>query len=426
MSANRFCSLVNVTKPVQQAAMTRVTTAALVAAVSDAGGLGMFPVGRSDADSVLVQLAKIRALTSGSFGVGFIVPFLEQRTVEAIAEQVNIVEFFYGWPDPGLVLPGTITGWQVGTLDEAKAAVDAGCAFVIAQGVEAGGHVRSTVPLNPLLVAIRAVVDVPVVAAGGIGTAADVRAAFALGADAVRIGTRLLGAVEADIHPRYSELLIAAKADDAQYTTVFDVGWPNAPQRVLASAVAAAIFEGPDPAGLLGTTAIPRRGTTPPTSTTTGDIDAMALYAGRSVGALREVRPAAEILRELLAETLWSDGSSACRSGRTAPCWARKNDAVQFSPELHDGVASGSITLSYRLWTRPKVKVGNLYRSGAVTIQIDDIEVVPFSSMTDDDLAATGESDRESLRKRAAHSGPIDEATLLYRVEFHVVARGAS
>jgi hypothetical protein len=94
---------------------------------------------------------------------------------------------------------------------------------------------------------------------------------------------------------------------------------------------------------------------------------------------------------------------------------------VQFSADLRDRVADGSITVSYRLWSRPKVKVGGIYRSGSVTIEIDDIDLLPFSTITDDDLAKTGETDLESLRRRAAHAGPIHDDTLLYRVEFHVL-----
>lgn len=281
--------------------MTRVTTPELVAAVSNAGALGMMAVGRSSPDQVVAQLASVRARTEKPFGAGFIVRFLNRDTLAMLAEQVPVVEFFYEWPDPSLVLPGVISGWQVGTVEEAKAAVDAGCQFVIAQGLEAGGHVRSTVPLTELIPAVRAAVDVPVVAAGGIGIAAEVRAAFALGADAVRIGTRLLASAEADIHPVYLAGLITAEADDAEYTELFAVGWPDAPQRVLASAVAAARSEGPDPVGYLGETPLPRRGTTPPVRGTTGQIEAMALYAGRSVGAVQRVDPAAVIINELLA-----------------------------------------------------------------------------------------------------------------------------
>jgi len=94
---------------------------------------------------------------------------------------------------------------------------------------------------------------------------------------------------------------------------------------------------------------------------------------------------------------------------------------VQFSADLRDRVAKGTITVSYRLWSRPKVKAGGVYRSGSVTIEIDDIDVVPFSSITDDDLARTWEPDLEALRRRAAHAGPIDDATLLFRIEFHVI-----
>jgi hypothetical protein len=97
---------------------------------------------------------------------------------------------------------------------------------------------------------------------------------------------------------------------------------------------------------------------------------------------------------------------------------------VQFSPDLRDQVADGTITVSYRLWSRPKVKVGGRYRSGSVTIEVDEIELLPFSSITDDDLARTGEPDREALRRRAAHAGPIDDDTTLFRVEFHVVGAG--
>ncbi len=94
---------------------------------------------------------------------------------------------------------------------------------------------------------------------------------------------------------------------------------------------------------------------------------------------------------------------------------------MQFSPELRDRVASGEITVSSRLWSRPKVKVGGVYRSGAVTIEVVDLDLLPFSSITPEDLALTGEADLESLRRRAAHAGPIDGDTAVYRVQFRVV-----
>lgn len=103
-----------------------------------------------------------------------------------------------------------------------------------------------------------------------------------------------------------------------------------------------------------------------------------------------------------------------------SPVGGRDNAAVQFSPELRDRVADGTITLSVRLWSRPKVKVGGRYRSGSVIVEVDDVEVVPFSAIDDADVARSGEVDLEALRARAAHAGPIDDDTLVHRVEFHV------
>jgi hypothetical protein len=97
-----------------------------------------------------------------------------------------------------------------------------------------------------------------------------------------------------------------------------------------------------------------------------------------------------------------------------------ENHGVQFSADLRDRVADGTITVSYRLWSRPTVKVGGIYRSGSVSIEIDEIDTVPFSSITEKDLVCTDEPDLESLRQRPAHAGPIGNGTLVCRVEFHV------
>jgi hypothetical protein len=94
---------------------------------------------------------------------------------------------------------------------------------------------------------------------------------------------------------------------------------------------------------------------------------------------------------------------------------------VQFSRELRAGVASGDITVSFRRWKRPQVKVGNRYAVEGVEIEIDSLELVPFSSVSRADVRRSGELDRESLRSRAAHSGPITDETLVYRIDFHVV-----
>ena len=94
---------------------------------------------------------------------------------------------------------------------------------------------------------------------------------------------------------------------------------------------------------------------------------------------------------------------------------------MEFSKELREDVIAGDITVSFRLWRRPKVKAGGRYPVGPVRIEVDSVELIPFSAITAADVRRSGEPDRETLRRRAAHAGPIDDGTLLYRVEFHLL-----
>ncbi len=94
---------------------------------------------------------------------------------------------------------------------------------------------------------------------------------------------------------------------------------------------------------------------------------------------------------------------------------------MQFSPDLRDDVLAGSVTLSFRLWTRPKVKVGGRYAVGPGWVEVDDIELVPFASVTDSEVRQCGEHDLEAVRARTAHAGPVADDTLVYRIEFHLV-----
>ncbi len=94
---------------------------------------------------------------------------------------------------------------------------------------------------------------------------------------------------------------------------------------------------------------------------------------------------------------------------------------MEFSKDLRDDVIAGDITVSFRLWRRPKVKAGGRYPVGPALIEVDSVELIPFSAITAADVRRSGEPDRETLRRRAAHAGPIDDGTLLHRVEFHLV-----
>ena len=288
-----FTDLIGCRHPLQQAAMGGMVNADLAVAVAAAGGLGMV----SGTVGATVLAAQLDGVMNGSpVGVNFLVPFLDPTALDVAAERSSLVEFFWGAPSRDLVARaqdgGARAAWQVGSLEEARAAADAGCDLVIVQGIEAGGHVRGTVGLLPLLDEVRRVLDLPLVAAGGIGSGRAMAAALLAGADAVRVGTRFLAAPEAAAHPDYVDALLRADAEDTVLTTAFGDGWPDAPHRVLRSCV--------DAGEALGEA----QAWTPlwPTTADAGPIDARALYAGQSVTSVRARQPAGAIVTELVDE----------------------------------------------------------------------------------------------------------------------------
>jgi NAD(P)H-dependent flavin oxidoreductase YrpB (nitropropane dioxygenase family) len=318
MLSTRFTELIGCEVPIQQAGMGAVSPPELVAAVSNAGGLGMLGTARwggrnpTNLDRLIDQ---VQALTDRPFGVNFIIAPERMDNTDPdcfalAARRARVVEFFWAWPDPALIETvheqGALVSWQVGSSEEAIAAAAAGSDLIVAQGIEAGGHVRGTIGVLALLDEVLAAVDVPVLAAGGVGTGRGLAAVLAAGADGARVGTRFVAAEESDAHPLYVEALLAARAADTLYSEAFSVGW-EAPHRVLRSCVAAAeafpgevVGEVPtldgtrEPLLRLAPNAINRG--------TTGTIAAMPLWAGESVGGVTRVQPAAEIVRELAGE----------------------------------------------------------------------------------------------------------------------------
>lgn len=289
-SPARFNEFIGCRVALQLATMGAVSTPALAGAVAGAGALGMLSgtmLPPAELDRQLSEAATAAGDGGGVVGVGFLMPFLDVAGFEAAAAGARLVECFYGDPDPDLARrahdAGALLSWQVGSLDEALRAVGAGCDIVVLQGTEAGGHVRGATELIELLGTARPRLEVPVVAAGGIGTPERAAEVLAAGADAVRVGTRFLAA-EADVHPGYLAALVAADADDTAITEAFSAGWPNAPHRVLASAITASDA---DPS---------TRSVICPVRGFSDDIASAALYAGRSVGAVTGVTTAAAIV----------------------------------------------------------------------------------------------------------------------------------
>jgi nitronate monooxygenase len=223
------------------------------------------------------------------------------------------------WGDPADYVDrvhqaGGIVLQTVGSADEARRAAASGVDAVVAQGWEAGGHVRGLVATLPLVPAVvDAVAPVPVIAAGGIGDARGVAAVLALGAQAAWLGTRFLLAREMPLHEEYRRRLMDAAETDAEwYADLYDVGWPDAPHRALHNSTAE-MWEaaGRPPLGSRpgeGVIArfpsgeeILRYEPGAPMAGTTGDIEALSLWAGQSVALVKKQQPAAEIIAELVS-----------------------------------------------------------------------------------------------------------------------------
>lgn len=256
----------------------------LAAAVSEAGGLGTIAgAGAPIAD----ELAAARKLTGRPIAVNLLLPFVRGGDVEAAAAADAIVTF---WGEPRRLAPGV---WihQCGSVAEAKAAAAAGADAVIAQGVEAGGHVRGRTPLLELIAHVSAAVGIPVLAAGGIVDVEGVRAVLDAGAVAAVAGTRFLLSEESRAHPEYKRR--CTEADGTLLTELFGLGWPDAPHRVVANAATRRWLgadEGGDARGP-GWIRLINRATAPVTSRLPGTIQRRAALAQRAAQPLLSPQP---------------------------------------------------------------------------------------------------------------------------------------
>lgn len=318
-----LCTRLGIELPIVQAPIGGGATPELVAAVAGAGALGMLAMSWTESDAIRSVMERTRALTSQPFGVNLVLEWDQRERLEICLEEgARIVSYFWSSLAPGSPYveeahaAGAAVMLTVGSADEAKLAVDAGVDIVVAQGLDAGGHVWGTVGTLSLVPAVvDAVSPTPVIAAGGIGDGRGLAAALALGAQAAWMGTRFVVADESGTHPEYRDRILRAKETDAVWSRdVFDGGWPDAPVRTLDNSTLRAWRDAGSPApgsrpgegDVLGHSsdgeAIERYDADLPGSVASGDLEAMANYAGQSAGVIRKRGSAADIVREVAAD----------------------------------------------------------------------------------------------------------------------------
>lgn len=320
MPNNRFIEQLGIQYPILQAPIGSMAGVELAAAVSNAGGLGSLALTWTPSDSARQLVENLRAQTKHPFFVNFVLSFPPTSLDAALIGGAPIITF--SWGQPGNLIEKVhgahaLVGVQVGTCEEAKLAQSVGADFVICQGVEAGGHVQSTLPLSSLLSeVVQACDNLPIVATGGLADGEDIAWALAAGADAVMLGTRFVATVESRAHAVYKQALVDAKREDSTLTMCFDGGWPSAVHRVLRNSTLQAWENaGCPPMGArpgeddqIARSAsgkmIVRYDDTPAAHDMTGNVAACVQYAGLGCGKIRDIPTVRDLIPELWSEYL--------------------------------------------------------------------------------------------------------------------------
>jgi NAD(P)H-dependent flavin oxidoreductase YrpB (nitropropane dioxygenase family) len=313
---NLFTESLGVQIPIIQAPTSAIAGPELAAAVCSAGALGGMGLTWTAPAAAAQRVRQVRAATRKPFLVNFVLAFPPTALAAALDAGAPIVSFSFGNPEPYLAqirTAGAKVGVQVGNADGARCARRLGVDFVICQGSEAGGHVQSSTPLAMLLPAVLDAVggDLPVAAAGGLATGADIAGVLRQGASAAMLGTRFVATQESGAHPDYKRRLLEAGSGQTALTICFDGGWPSALHRVLRNSTlenweavgspppGRRPGEGNEVARDQAGNAIRRYDDSAPRAGMTGAIADMALYAGTGVEQVTDLPRAGELVQRL-------------------------------------------------------------------------------------------------------------------------------
>lgn len=310
MLRTRICDLLRIDHPVVLGGMASATNPALVAAVTRGGGLGILGATFLTPEQQRADVGRIRELTDGPFGLNHLLAFAtEDRFAVTLEARPRVISTAWASAEQDLHPyfdrahgAGAVVMHMVSSVPEAVRAAGAGADIIVAQGTEGGGHVGwiGTLPLTPQVV--RAVAPVPVVAAGGIADGAGLAAALALGAEGVLLGTRFLATPEAPIPAGYKDAILASDGHNTLLTEIADIAfglvWPGAMSRVARNQFVerwtGREWEVRQRRGEVarGLRAARER----------NDPEELNLQMGQAAGLITGITPAAEIVREIVAQ----------------------------------------------------------------------------------------------------------------------------
>jgi nitronate monooxygenase len=319
-ATQRLLSQFGLNYPIFQAGTGSSSSTDLAIAVSSAGAMGGMALWQFPPDEASARVAKVRSTTNKPFFVNYALAREPKSLPAALEAGAPIVQFSWGMPDRILVAAvrqaRAKMGVQVTSAESARAALDLGADYLVCQGTEAGGHVQAN---SRLLETLPKVLDeaklTPVIAAGGIGNGAGIRAVLSAGASGAMLGTRFVATRESSAHQEYKNALVTAGKSDTVLTTCFEGGWPNATHRVLRNgsfnrwdaAGCPPVGKRPGEGDVVATRADGSRvlrytTSTPQVSFTGNQLLDCALYAGEGVGVVRDIPTADDLVIRLWKE----------------------------------------------------------------------------------------------------------------------------
>jgi nitronate monooxygenase len=314
-------SLLNIRYPIIQAPTGSAVISDMTAAVSNSGALGAIPLSWSSAHQAAETITDVQSRTKDSFFANFVLSFEPVALPAALDSGTGIIQFSWGMPSSAMIdairSVNAVMGIQVTSKESAETALDLGADYLVCQGMEAGGHVHASKPLARALEEVLGVAgNVPVAASGGIATGHKMREYMQMGAAGVVMGSRFVASKESAAHDQYKKALIDSNSEDTVFTTCMNKGWDNATHRILRNSTFK-MWESagcPSPGTRPGETdviatygrdkTIERYSVESPNRRYSGDIEAMAVYAGMGVNEISDAPTVEKIISRVWSEFL--------------------------------------------------------------------------------------------------------------------------